>query len=260
MKALEMRNVSVVRNGKRILDSINLSIEQDESVAIIGKNGSGKTTLIKLLRGEIHPYFDEDSPPEMKIFGEKNWNIFDIRGRMGIISMDLQNQFGEDTLVRDMIASGFFGSIDIFRNMTVSDEMIASIRNSAVMMGVDDLLERTIEGLSMGEMRRVLIARALVTNPGTLVMDEPMTGLDITMASKFRMMFDIIIEAGVSLIIVTHDLADIPKSIGRVVLMKDGKVYADGSKDELLTSDNMSRLYDEPIKVECNDGSYHMRL
>jgi len=258
MRTLEMRDVSVVRNGKRILDSIDLSIEENESVAIIGNNGSGKTTLIKLLRGEIRPFFNEDSPAVMRIFGEENWSIFDVRSRMGIVSMDLQNRFGPDTLVREVIASGFFGSLDVFRNMNVTEVMISKVGSAAVMMGVEDLLDRTVEGLSLGEMRRVLIARALVTEPSTLVMDEPMTGLDIVMASKFRRMFDILIGAGVSLIIVTHDLADIPESIDRIIMMKEGRIFADGKKDPLLNSKTMTELYDEPIKVEHDNGIYRM--
>jgi iron complex transport system ATP-binding protein len=260
MKAVEMRDVSVVRDGKRILDSVSLSIEEDESVAVIGNNGSGKTTLIKLLRGETLPYYDEDSPAVMKLFGEKNWNIFDLRSRMGIVSMDLQNQFGQETLVSEVIASGFFGSLDVFRNMEVTAEMFSKVNDAAVMMGIDDLLGRRTEGLSLGEMRRALIARALVSEPSMLVMDEPMTGLDIAMASKFRKMFDILIKAGVSLVMVTHDLADIPESIDRVVMMKTGRIFADGKKDTLFTSEMMSELYDEPIKVERGNGAYRMHL
>ena len=260
MKALEMRNVSVVRDGKMILSSVDLSIGEKESVAIVGSNGSGKTTLIKLLRGEIHPYYDENSPAVMRIFGEDIWNIFDIRSRMGIVSMDLQNQFAQDTLVSEVIMSGFFGSLDVFRNMEVTQEMVRKAGNAAVMMGTDDLLGRTIGGLSLGEMRRTLIARALVTEPSMLVMDEPMTGLDIVMASKFRRMFDILMDAGISLVIVTHDLADIPEGIGRVIMMKNGRIFADGRKDDLFTSETMSALYDEPIKVEHNDGIYRMHM
>jgi len=260
MKTLEMRDVSVVRNGKRILDSIDLVIEKNESAAIIGKNGSGKTTLMKLLRKEINPYYNEDSPSTMKIFGAEDWSIFEIRSRMGIVSMDLQYQFEEVTLVSEVIASGFFGSLDIFRNMTVTDKMTERIGNAALAMGIEDLLGRTIGGLSIGEMRRTLIARALVTEPDVLVMDEPMTGLDVVMASKFRKMFDILIKNGVSLMIVTHDLSDIPTCIDRVIMMKDGKIFADGKKDLLFNDRTMSELYDEPINVECDDGVYRMHL
>ena len=260
MKILEMKGVSVVRGGKSILDSIDLSIEEDESVAIVGNNGSGKTTLIKLLRGEIHPYYDADSPSVMRMFGEEKWSIFDLRSRMGIVSMDLQNQFSQETTVTEVIASGFFGSLDIFRNMKVTEEMISMVMGAALTMGIEDLLDRTIEGISLGEMRRALIARALVHSPRTLVMDEPMTGLDIVMASKFRKMFEILMKAGNNLIIVTHDLADIPEGIDRVIMMKDGRIFADGMKDSLFTSETMSELYDEPIKVEHVNGTYRMHL
>jgi iron complex transport system ATP-binding protein len=87
-----------------------------------------------------------------------------------------------------------------------------------------------------------------------------MTGLDIIMASKFRKMFDILMGAGVSLIMVTHDLADIPEGIGRVIMMKDGRIFADGKKDTLFTSEAMSELYGEPIKVEHDNGIYRMHL
>ena len=260
MKMLEMKDVSVVRNGKKILDSIDLSIEENESVAIIGCNGSGKTTLIKLLRGEIRPFYNEESPAVMKIFGDPYWNIFDVRSKMGIVSMDLQSRFEDDTTVSEVIVSGFFGSLDVFRGMTVTEGMISKAHDTAVMMGIDDLLDRTLDGLSLGEMRRALIARALVTDPSTLVMDEPMTGLDITMASKFRKMFDILIDSGVSLVIVTHSLEDIPDRIDRIIMMKGGKIFADGKKTSLFTSKIISDLYDDDIKVKHNNGTYHMHL
>jgi iron complex transport system ATP-binding protein len=260
MKALEMRNVSVVRNGKKILDSVNIDIDENENVAVIGRNGSGKTTLIKLMRGEISPYFDEENPSVMRIFGEDTWSIFDVRSRMGIVSMDLQSLFRSDTKVWEVISSGFFGSLDVFRNMHLTDDMVKKAYDTAYLMGVEDLLEREVEGLSLGEMRRSLIARALVTDPKTLVLDEPMTGLDIVMSSKFRKMFDILTERGVNIIMITHDLADIPEKINRVVMVKDGRIFADGVKKDLLTSENMSELYGEPIKVENHMGVYRMHL
>ena len=260
MKTLEMTGVSVIKNGKKILDSIDLSIEHDENVAIIGNNGSGKTTLIKLLRKDILPYYDEKSPSVIKIFGEEYSSVFDIRNRIGIVSMDLQSRFAGETTVAEVIASGFFGSLDVFRNMDITADMVSKIRDAAVMMGIEDLLDRRTEGLSLGEMRRALIARALAPGPGTLVMDEPMTGLDISMSTKFRKMFDILMKAGINLIMVTHDLADIPDNIHRIIMMKDGRIFADGRKDDLLTSEIMSELYGEPIKVEYHNGTYRMHL
>ena len=233
--ALELRNVSVRREGKYILRSVDLVIEQGENVAVIGPNGSGKTTLIKLLRGDIRPYYDEDDPAVMRIFGQDRWNIFDIRGRMGVVSMDLQNRFRPETTAFEVICSGFFNSLDVFRDSVLTADMAMAAHDSAVMMGVDHVLERPIENLSLGEMRRVLIARAMVTRPDLLVLDEPMTGLDIVMKSKFRSMFDILIENGVGIVMVTHDLSDIPESVRRVVMVREGEIFCDGDKESLLT-------------------------
>lgn len=257
---MELRNVSIVREEKRLLDSISLDIDASENVAVIGPNGSGKTTLIKLLRGDIYPYYDEDEPSVMKIFGEKNWSIFDVRSRMGVVSMDLQNMFDNDTLVKDIVLSGYFSSLDVFRNHEITDKMTEGALRAAEYMGIDQLKERTVVGLSMGEMRRTLIARALVTSPDMLVLDEPMTGLDIVMKSKFRKMFDLMSGSGVNIVMITHDLTDIPVSLDRIIMIKDGKVYADGPKSEILTSEKVSGLFDEPINVQCNNGIYSMRM
>ncbi len=259
-KAFEMRGVSVVRGGRTILDSVSLDIAEGESLAVVGPNGSGKTTLLKLLRGDLYPYYDPDDPPVMRILGRSDWSVFDLRRMMGIVSMDLQESFGRGTTVSEVIASGFFGSLDIFRNMEVTDRMARRVRETAAVLGIDDLLGRELEGLSLGEMRRTLIARALVIRPGMLVLDEPMTGLDIVMASRFREMFDILMDRGVNILMVTHDLADIPRRIDRAVLMKDGRVFSDGRKEEVLTSANLSETYGEPINVETHDGLYRMRL
>jgi iron complex transport system ATP-binding protein len=233
--ALELENVSVRRDGKYILKNVTMTIRKGENVAVIGPNGSGKTTLIKLLRGDILPYYDEDKPGRIRIFGRDRWNIFDIRGKMGVVSMDLQNRFRPDTTSFEVICSGFFSSMDIFRNMQVTPEMASAARSAAVMMGVEDVLDRAIENLSLGEMRRVLIARAMATSPDLLVLDEPMTGLDIVMKSKFRAMFDILMARGVSIAMITHDLTDIPESMGRIIMIKGGEVFCDGRKEDLLT-------------------------
>lgn len=259
-KALELRNVSVVRDGKYILHSVDLDILEGENVAVIGPNGSGKTTLIKLLRGDIHPYYDEDDPASMRIFGMERWNLFDVRSRMGVVSMDLQSMFRSDTTVAEVICSGFFNSLDVYRNHELTDDMVRASYESALTMGIDDLMTRPIQNLSLGEMRRTLIARALVTRPDLLVLDEPMTGLDIVMKSKFRSMFDILIEAGVSIVMVTHELTDIPASVSRVVMVRDGRIFADGPKEELLTGARVSELFGEPIEVESSDGIYRMHL
>ncbi|MDR0523680.1 MAG: ATP-binding cassette domain-containing protein [Candidatus Methanoplasma sp.] len=260
MKALSMRNVSVVRGGSRILDSVSLDIDEGENVAILGRNGSGKTTLVRLLRGEVRPYYDESDPPRMSIFGEEDWDLFSLRRSMGVVSMDLQSAFGGGTTVAEAVASGFFGAMDVFRNTRVTAEMAAAAHRSARLMGMEDLMDRRMDTLSLGEARRALIARAMVTDPRVLVLDEPMTGLDIVMASRFRRMFDLLAGRGVGIVMVTHDPSDIPECVRRVVLMREGAVFADGPKEEVLASETVSAAYGERINVGMDMGVYHMRM
>lgn len=136
--------------------------------------------------------------------------------------------------------------------------MINKVHRYAMIMGIINILDMKINTISLGEMRRALIARALIIDPDILILDEPMTGLDITIKSKFRHMLDILISKGVSIILITHDLLDIPQSIRRVIMMKDGKIFADGIKEDLLIDDKISELYGGSVSVGCNNGIYYM--
>ena len=255
---IRMCNVSVVRDGSKILDSIDLEINDNENVAVIGPNGSGKTTLIKLLRGEILPYYDENIRTEFKLFGMDRWNLFELRSRLGIVSMDLQSAFSETTVIEDVILSGFFSSMDVYRNHSVTDDMKETTERIGKIMGLSDKMDRGIGKISLGEMRRALISRALVSGPEMLVLDEPMTGLDINMKVKFRNMFDTLMDNGMRMVMITHELEDIPSDVSRIVMIKNGRIFADGPKERILTSETVSRLYDMPVNVECRNGSYHM--
>lgn len=257
-RAIDMKNVSVVRDGSYILRSIDLTIDENENVAVIGPNGSGKTTLMKLLRGEILPFYDESSETKFELFGKKRWDLFELRGRIGIVSMDLQAKFDSSSVVKDVIMSGFFSSMDVYRNHAVTEDMRKKVDSISRMMSLDNKMERDIGTISLGEMRRTLISRALVSDPEMLVLDEPMTGLDIVMKTSFRNMFDRLINEGVSIVMITHELEDIPEDVSRVVMIKDGMIFADGPKDTILTSEKVSELYGMDIKVECRNGSYHM--
>jgi len=258
--AVEFENVSLVRNDVRILDNISLKIPAGGSAAVIGPNGSGKTSLMKLLKGDVRAYNDPSSGTVCKLFGEDRWNLFELRNKMGVVSTELQSRFKDQTSVGSVILSGFFRTMDIYKDHIITKQMVAAAEDAAARVGMADKLKREVGKLSLGEMRRVLIARALVPGAGMLLMDEPMTGLDIVAKNRFMEMFDSLTDNGTGIVMITHDLEDIPKNVQRVVMIKDGKIYADGEKKELLSSDNVSELFSADIEVSEDNGIFRMRV
>jgi len=254
--AVEFENVSLVRNGTKILNNISMTVAANESIAIIGPNGSGKTSLMKLFKGDSRAYSDERT--KCRLFGEERWNIFELRKRMGVVSTDLQSRFNDPTSAGEVILSGFFRTMNVHKDHTVTEEMIKAVEKAAELMGISDKLTRDIGKLSLGEKRRTLIARALVPDPKMLVLDEPMTGLDIVVKNEFKSMFDSLIDNGTSVVMITHDLDDIPKNIDRIIMMKDGAIFRDGGKKELLTSDIVSELFSANVKITEENGMYRM--
>jgi len=252
---LELKNVNVIRGGKKILDSVSLSIEQGEHVAILGPNGSGKSSLIKTFTKEYHPLTAPDGLV-LKIMGNDTWNVFELRKLLGIVSGDLQQTYCRQTKVMDVVLSGFFSSIGIYYNHKVTPEMVARAREVLEFLEITPLADRLMCELSTGEARRALIGRALVHDPQVLILDEPTTSLDLKALHSFRESVRKIADSGKSVILVTHSLEDIIPEINRVILIKEGKILKDGKKEEILTDVNLSELFSLPVKV-LKKGDYY---
>jgi iron complex transport system ATP-binding protein len=252
---LELKNVTVVRGGKKILDSVSLSIAQGENVAIIGPNGSGKSSLIKTFTKEYHPLAAADGLV-LKIMGKETWHVFELRSLLGIVSGDLQQTCCRQIRVLDVVLSGFFSSIGIYYNHKVTPEMETRARKVLDFLEISALTDRLMCELSTGEARRVLIGRALVHDPRALVLDEPANSLDLKALHGFRESVRKVADSGKSVILVTHNLEDIIPEINRVVLIKEGKVFRDGKKEEILTDENLSELFSLPVKVLKKEGYY----
>ncbi|AGF96007.1 MULTISPECIES: ABC transporter ATP-binding protein [Methanosarcina] len=252
---LEMKNVTVVRSGKKILDSVSLSIEKGEHVAIIGPNGSGKSSLIKTLTKEYHPLAGAEGLV-LKIMGKETWHVFDLRKLLGIVSGELQQTCCREITVFDVILSGFFSSIGIYYNHKVTPEMEARAEEILEFLEISHLSDRFMHELSTGEARRVLIGRALVHDPQALILDEPANSLDLKAMHSFRESVRKIAGSGKNVILVTHNLQDVIPEISRVVLIKEGKVFRDGNKEKVLTDANLSELFSLQVKVLEKDGYY----
>lgn len=252
---IDFRNVTVARDGRRILDSLSLQIDVGENVAIIGPNGSGKSSLIKTITREYRP-LATSSGLVCRIMGEERWDVFDLQSLLGIVSGDLQQEYTRDICGYEAVLSGFFSSIGIYTNHHVTYEMKCIVQAVMDLLEISHLRNQTISHMSTGEARRILIARALVHDPLALVLDEPANSLDLHSLHKFRELIRRIAGAGKSIILVTHNLQDIIPEIERVILFRDGRIFMDGPKEQILTSSNLSLLFGLPVEVQSADGYY----
>lgn len=254
---LEFRNASVTFRGALALDSLSAKIDVGENVAILGPNGSGKSTLIKLITRELYPLAGS-AEPAIRILGESTWDIFRLRSLFGIVSGDLQEFFNRPLSGREVVLSGFFGSVGLYPHYQVTGRMEARTDELLKSLEIERLAEKSMTEMSTGEARRVLIARALVHRPKALVLDEPTNGLDPHAARKFGDFLRRIARAGKSVILVTHQLPDIFPEISRVIMLRDGKMFTDGPKDGVLTSENLSELFSMPAEVMQRNGYYYL--
>ena len=152
--------------------------------------------------------------------------------------------------------SGFFGSVATPPHAEVTSEMSARATRLMASLGIEGLAERMMSTLSTGEARRALIGRALAHEPGALILDEPCDGLDPRARAEFIDVMRELAHSGHTLVLVTHHVADILPEVERVVMLKDGKVFADGSKAEMLTSEKLSDLFGMELRLRTNDGFY----
>ena len=253
---VEFRNVTVFRGDRPALDRVSLSIALGEHVAILGPNGSGKSTLIKTITRECYPIQDPDS--SVRILGRDLWNVFDLRVLLGIVSNDLVDGCHWNVSGEDLILSGFFSSLGIWPNHHVTEPMRLKTREVLDRLGITHLAARSIHEMSSGEVRRVLIGRALVHDPSALVLDEPTNSLDIRARKELHETLAALADAGTSIVVVTHHLEDILPAIQRVVLLRRGTVFADGTKQSTLTSELLSAAFETPLAVSSHSGHFRM--
>ena len=255
MPLLELKNVTVQRGSRLALDGFNLSVANGEHVAILGPNGSGKSTFIKTINRECYPLLKPDTV--LRIMDRESWNIFELRAHIGLVSNDLMAQCTRDIKGLELVVSGFFGSIGIWPRHEVTDDMRKRALAAMQRLEVSHLANRWLDELSSGEARRLLIARSLIHQPDTLLLDEPTTSLDLPSLREVRTQLRKLAAEGVGLLLITHHLDDIIPEIDRVVLLKDGRIAFDGPKEDVLTSERLSQTFGIPLEVVTRDGYYH---
>ena len=255
---IEYRNITVCRDERVVLESISLSIEAGEHVAILGPNGSGKSTLIKTFTRESYPLQRDDA--SLRMLGRDTWNVFELRAMMGIVTNDLMSSVTRefDFTGREVVLSGFFGSVGLWPYYEVLPHMEKKADEVMAMLEIAHLGDRQVTEMSSGEARRVVIARALVNAPKALVLDEPTTSLDFRAMHEIREFMRKVANAGTTILLVTHHLPDIIPEIGRVILLRNGRIVGDGPKREILTSDALSKLFEMEVDIEEHNGYFHI--
>jgi len=264
---LDYQDVSVYRGDTLALDRVSLRVAVGEHVAILGPNGCGKSTLIKTFTRECYPVSTQGDF-RLRILGQEAWDVRDLRNMLGIVTNDLVDEctrgmssdFAElprRVNARNTVLSGFFSSIGIWEHHHVTPAMRDKADALLAQLGVAHLADRLLTEMSSGEVRRVVIARALVHDPSALVLDEPTNSLDLRATHELRDAVGTIARSGLSVMLVTHHLADIIPEIERVILIKRGRVVDDGPKARLLTSARLTDLFGIPIEVVRRGDFYH---
>lgn len=256
MKIVNFKNVNVAYEGENVLHNINLSIEQGEHTAIIGANGSGKSTLIKLFSNDLYPRFSQEMVKE--VFEKRVWDIWELKRHLGIITNDLHYAFTERAPFLngfEVTLSGFYSSFHIYEHQEFSPLHVNKVNEVLSFLEIEHLRHKRICEMSTGEIRKCIIARALVHDPKAMILDEPTVGLDIKAQINFVSMMQKL-STQTTIILITHHLEEVFEEIQTVVMIKNGEIYQQGKKEVLLNNTHLSYLFDTPLHVSCDKGCY----
>ncbi|MGV8921388.1 MAG: ABC transporter ATP-binding protein [Pseudomonas sp.] len=251
---IELNEVTAFQQQTQVFDRVSLKIGYNERVAILGPNGAGKSTLLKLINREIYPV--ERAGSYLKLFGNETVNLWALRSKIGFVSQDMQEDYTPYTSALDVVISGFFGAMGAHAHLQPSEDQVTLARTLMTQLCMDIDEQRMFQRLSTGQKRRLLLARALVHHPQALILDEPTSGLDMGASLGLLSLMRSFCGEGRAMIITTHHIDEIIPEIDRVILINHGQLIADGPKNEILTSEKLSDLYQTDLQVSENNGWY----
>ena len=252
---LQLSHVNVARGENVVLYDINLSVNAGEHIAILGPNGCGKSTLIKTITCECYPIAEEDTA--VCIFGRERWDLTELKKRLGVVSPELPGKPALTTSGRDAVLTGFFSSSTLWPNLTVTNEMRDRADEVLKLIDAESLRDKLVGHMSAGQQRRIMIGRALVASSQMLLLDEPSNALDLAAQRDLRELLRNLAQQGTGIILITHHVSDIIPEIDRILMMKDGRIVADGPRAKLLTAAQLSDLFRTEVHLTEKDGFHH---
>jgi iron complex transport system ATP-binding protein len=257
---VEFEHVTVARGSSVVLQDVNLRVEAGEHVVILGPNGCGKSTLLKTMTCECYPIAKPET--RVRIMGRERWDLTELKRRMGVVSAELPGRQTLTTTGFDAVLTGFFSSSTLWPNLTVTAAMRERAEEVLEMVGGAGLRSKLVGEMSAGQQRRVMIGRALAGNSAggdgqMLLLDEPSNALDMGAQHDLREMLRGLAQRGTAIVLITHQIADILPEMERVVMMRAGRIVADGAKAELLTAEGLSELFGREIEVVERRGYWN---
>lgn len=253
----EFRDVAVVRDRHRILDNVNWSIQDDERWVIIGPNGAGKTTLLQMLAAQDHP-----SDGVVTILDERlgQGDLFELRPRIGFASTAMARRIPANETVLNVVLTAAWAVTGRW-NEEYDDVDVKRAQRVLREWKLDHLEERTFGTLSDGEQKRTMIARAIMTDPEILLLDEPAASLDLGAREELVDLLGDFASSDMApvIVMVTHHVEEIPDGFTHVLVMSHGRIHAAGPIAEVLTSTVLTEAFGLPLTVTKTDGRYSAR-
>lgn len=256
-QVLEFSDVVVRRGGRDIVDHIEWAVEDDQRWVVLGPNGAGKTTILQLASTALHP-----TSGTVTILDEQlgRTDIFELRPRIGFASSAMARRIPGDESVRNVVLTAAYSVTGRWRE---TYDGIDERRALAVLgqWGLTHLADRTFGTLSDGEQKRVQIARAAMTDPELLLLDEPTASLDLGAREELLRLLSNYAqqETTPAMVMVTHHVEEIPVGFTHVLLLRDGKIVAAGPLEETLTAENLTTTFGAPITLSAEQGRYAAR-
>jgi len=254
---VELAGVSIVRNGSTLINNISWEIDESDRWVVIGPNGAGKTTLLQVISAQIHP-----SSGVAGLLGEVlgTVDVFELRPRIGLTSAALAERIPRGERVHDVVVSASYAVVGRWREQY--DELDHERASELLAkLGIDRLANRTFGTLSEGERKRVQIARALMTDPELLLLDEPAAGLDLAGRESLVTALGELAQDqyAPATVLVTHHVEEIPNGITHAMLLKAGEIMAAGPLRDTLTADNLTKTFEVDLSLVEADGRWAAR-